>query len=436
MDFQGSNGADFLNGRASDDLLYGFAGDDTLMGRGGHDVLAAHEGDDSLAGGAGDDYLLGGLGNDTIHGGAGVDWAAYEDATAAVTADLRASGLQHTGGAGVDKLIGIENLYGSAFNDHLFGDDAKNFLSGGAGDDTIYGHGGDDHLEGGAGNDHLDGGAGYDVVSYDGDFAVTVSLKNGVAYTESPTGGVLSQDRLVSIEDVYGSNFDDHIYGDGQSSYLYGSGGEDYLSSGEGGDDVIDGGSGGDFINIHLSGGNLVVHGGEGLDEIAFSPAPGSAPSMAGGQGVRLDLGATGPQEVSDNTFVTISSIEEVTGTAGNDTIFASEAANQFRLDSGDLLVFRSIDEIGLGETGDMIMFMSNGVQVDVSAIDANVLVEGHQTFEYLGAANFTGNAGEITLNESYPGLWTLAFDVNGDAVADAQIITFSPPLVSDFLIL
>lgn len=432
MDFRGGAGADLLKGRASDDLLYGFEGDDTLMGLGGHDVLAAHEGDDSLSGGAGDDYMLGGVGDDTIHGGAGVDWAAYEDATGAVAVDLRVSGPQHTGGAGVDKLVAIENLYGSAFNDHLFGDDLKNFLSGGLGADTIYGHGGDDHLEGGEGNDLLDGGAGYDVVSYDGDFAVTVSLKHGHAYLESPTGGIHNTHTLVSIEDVYASNYNDHIYGNGETNYLFGRGGEDYLSSGEGGDDFIDAGSGDDFIHVHLSGGSQVVHGGDGSDEIAFLPAQ----AAANGVGIQIDLSAAGPQEISENTFVTISSIEEVTGTAGADTIFASEVANQFRVEDGDVVVFRSLEEIGLGQTSDLIMHMSLGAQVDVSAIDANVLIEGDQSFQYLGTQAFTGNAGEAVLTEVYNGWWVLQFDVNGDAVADAQLTSFSWPTVSDFITL
>lgn len=345
MDIFGGVGADILNGRVGDDLLYGFAGDDTLMGRGGDDVLAGHEGDDSLSGGAGDDYLLGGLGDDTIHGGGGVDWAAYEDATGAVSVDLRVSGVQHTGGAGVDELVSIENLYGSAFNDHLFGDDGKNFLSGGAGSDTIYGHGGDDHLEGGVGNDHLDGGEGYDVVSYDGDFAVTVSLRHGHAHIEGLNGGSLYKHTLVSIEDVYGSNFNDHIYGNVETNYLFGRGGADYISSGEGGDDFIDAGSGDDFISLHLAGGHQIVDGGEGNDEISFAPAPGSQQAAANTPGVRVDLAVTGVQEIMEDVFVTITSIEEVTGTAGNDTIFGSAGVNILAGGEGnDRFVFRAGD--------------------------------------------------------------------------------------------
>ncbi|MDP3489795.1 MAG: calcium-binding protein [Phenylobacterium sp.] len=394
MEFRGGAGGDFLNGRASDDLLYGFEGDDTLMGRGGDDVLAGHQGDDSLSGGAGDDYLLGGLGDDTIHGGSGVDWAAYEDATGAVSVDLRVSGAQHTGGAGVDKLIAIENLYGSAFNDHLFGDDAKNFLSGGAGADTIYGHGGDDHLEGGLGNDHLDGGEGYDVVSYDGDFAVTVSLRHGHAHIEGPNGGSLYKHTLVSIEDVYGSNLDDHIYGNVETNYLFGRGGADYISSGDGGDDFIDGGSGDDFISLHLAGGHQIVDGGEGSDEISFAPAPGSQQAAAGGPGVRIDLSATGVQEISENVFVSISSIEKVTGTAGNDTITGSAGVDTLTGGGGnDRFVFGAGDTSSTTGSVDRINDFTSAddsISFGVAATASNYVEFGYATLTYTYAQAFS----------------------------------------------
>jgi serralysin len=76
--------------------------------------------------------------------------------------DLTLTGVQTTGGGGIDKLISIENLYGSAFSDTLIGDAGANVLSGGAGDDSLSGVGGDDVLNGGAGNDTLYGGAGAD----------------------------------------------------------------------------------------------------------------------------------------------------------------------------------------------------------------------------------------------------------------------------------
>ncbi len=77
--------------------------------------------DDVLVGGAAGDILIGGLGNDTLDGGKGVNTASYATATTAVTVSIVAT-KQNTGGAGMDTLVRIQNLTGSAFNDTLKGD--------------------------------------------------------------------------------------------------------------------------------------------------------------------------------------------------------------------------------------------------------------------------------------------------------------------------
>jgi len=90
-----------------------------------------------LEGGPGDDHIIG-------HGD-GTDTASYEHATGGITVDLSHSGPRDTGGAGVDTLSNISNLFGSQFDDHLIGDNGNNVLDGG--------FGGHDTLTGGAGND-------------------------------------------------------------------------------------------------------------------------------------------------------------------------------------------------------------------------------------------------------------------------------------------
>jgi Ca2+-binding RTX toxin-like protein len=102
-------------------------------------------GNDTLTGN-GASVLEGGPGNDHIVGhGDGTDTASYEHATAGVTVDLSHSGPRDTGGAGVDTLSNISNLFGSQFDDHLIGDNGNNVLD--------AGFGGHDTLTGGAGND-------------------------------------------------------------------------------------------------------------------------------------------------------------------------------------------------------------------------------------------------------------------------------------------
>ena len=107
-------------------------------------VLHALHPDDTLLGGNGDDTLIGADGSNYLDGGAGNDTASYATAKAGVVVDLSQTGYQNTQGAGLDKLVSIDNLIGSDFNDTLKGNDQDNILHGGLGDDTLTGGGGSD----------------------------------------------------------------------------------------------------------------------------------------------------------------------------------------------------------------------------------------------------------------------------------------------------
>ena len=151
-----------LEGTSHDDVLLAGSGDDVLNGGAGNDVLIGGDGNDKLYGGDGNDLLIGGNGNDLLDGGAGNDTASYAGASAGVTVSLALTGEQNTIGAGLDKLVSIENLIGSDHDDKLTGDDNANTLIGGLGNDILIGGGGDDLLIGGPGNNTLTGGAGSD----------------------------------------------------------------------------------------------------------------------------------------------------------------------------------------------------------------------------------------------------------------------------------
>jgi Ca2+-binding RTX toxin-like protein len=151
-----------LTGSSYDDHLSGDGGANVLSGSGGNDLLTGRAGDDTLIGGGGDDVLIGGPGNDVLDGGWGTDTASYADAGSAVTVRLSIVGPQNTGGAGVDTLIKVENVVGSAYADTLVGNDGNNVLDGGKGADVLIGGAGADVLIGGAGADTMTGGTGAD----------------------------------------------------------------------------------------------------------------------------------------------------------------------------------------------------------------------------------------------------------------------------------
>ncbi|SER88635.1 type I secretion C-terminal target domain (VC_A0849 subclass) [Pseudomonas sp. NFACC02] len=156
---------DTVSGTAGDDVLVG-AADSHLHGGDGNDVLVAGPGTNELFGDNGNDMLFSGSGNDLLDGGAGNNTANYSLATAGVTVSTAELGAQHTGGAGTDTLVNIQNLIGSNFNDHLTGDQGNNVLNGGLGNDILNGGAGDDLLIGGPGNNTLTGGSGHDTFQW------------------------------------------------------------------------------------------------------------------------------------------------------------------------------------------------------------------------------------------------------------------------------
>uniref|UniRef100_UPI0018FE1C21 beta strand repeat-containing protein n=2 Tax=Pseudomonas bohemica TaxID=2044872 RepID=UPI0018FE1C21 len=152
-------------GTSGDDVLVG-AANSQLHGGDGNDVLVAGAGDNELFGDDGNDTLFSGPGNDLLDGGSGNNTADYSLATAGVTVSTAETGAQHTGGAGVDTLVNIQNLIGSNYDDHLTGDQGNNLLNGGLGNDVLNGGAGDDILIGGPGNNTLTGGLGSDTFQY------------------------------------------------------------------------------------------------------------------------------------------------------------------------------------------------------------------------------------------------------------------------------
>lgn len=236
----------------------------------------------------------------------------YSKSNAGVTVYL--DGTAGKGGhAEGDVLIGIGGVIGSDFddvingigglehdilgrggNDILIGTGENDKLLGGEGDDRLFGYDGTDFLTGGPGADVLDGGAGIDWSIYEDSAAgVTVNLLTGAA-----SGGDAQGDSFVSIENVNGTEFDDHITGDdgnnGINGYagndqifglagndeLNGGSGNDQISGGDGndriyggqGDDILNGGAGDDgFYSTYLLQGTNIVNGGSGTDLVSES---------------------------------------------------------------------------------------------------------------------------------------------------------------------
>lgn len=238
---------------------------------------------ETFNGGAGNDTLDGGLGADNLNGGDGLDWVSYAGSATGVWVRLWA-GAANYGDAEGDTLVAIENVVGSSGRDLLVGDNLDNVFVGGAMSDIMWAGAGDDHLvgdsgwdvlSGGVGADTLDGGSGQDYAMYrDSSAAVTVRLWSG-----SGQGGDAEGDVLISIENVYGSEFSDRLIGDAGDNYINGLGGSDTIWSGAG-NDYIDGRSGWDALNGQA--GNDTLAGGRGNDTLSGGSDADSFIFMAG----------------------------------------------------------------------------------------------------------------------------------------------------------
>ncbi|MEZ5960364.1 MAG: calcium-binding protein [Hyphomonadaceae bacterium] len=448
-EFHGGNGNDTFFGGDGDDRLYGDSGDDTLHGGAGNDVLVGSyrlfgdDGDDlliggfltSMDGGDGNDtadigLAVGGLdmatasnlvsieniiasgevrgdananvltgynsddrfegrrGADSINGAGGSDTLLFTSATQGVIVDLAAG--TSWDGFETDTLVSIENIEGTAFDDQFVGNDADNTFTGFAGADSIS------------------GGNGSDTVVYrDSTAGVTIDLLNGVG-----SGGSAEGDTFQSIENIFGSAYNDIFYATAADNYFNGYLGFDTVSYefaaqgvlvqvdiitawdgtseddfvsiesfigsafndtilgstsneantyvGGGGDDILQGGNGGD-----------VLDGGAGIDTAAYGQG-----AIFGGVVASLMDPSSNTGFAAGDVYI---SIENLSGSVSADTLTGDSAANVLSGFGGaDVLT-------GLG-----------GADVLDGGLDADTMIGGDGDDTYI-----VDNAGDVTSETS-----------------------------------
>eukprot|EP00439_Symbiodinium_sp_Y106_P090069 s1_g2605.t1 len=346
---------------------------DTLIGTDGTNILKGKLGDDTLDGGAGDDWLYGDEGNDTLDGGLGadhfdggdgVDTVTYTNSTVGVSASMF-TGIGLGGDAEGDTYSYIENFTGSAFNDTLEGSGGNNTLTGGLGNDyllgqlgndTLIGGEGNDTLRGGVGADTLDGGAGIDIVHYDFSTAGGININ---LYTGAGAGGDAEGDTLIGIENVYATNHADWVHGYIGANTLYGLGGADTLYGGVG-DDILFGGTGNDQLYGNNDDDRLI--GGAGADTLDGGAGVDTADYAASAAGVTVNLFLTTAQSGGDAEGDTLLNIENVYGSAHNDTLSGDHSANTiWGGDGGDLIYGNNGDDTIYGGDGNDNLFGQAG---------------------------------------------------------------------------
>ncbi|MEA3040611.1 MAG: hypothetical protein QOC65_100 [Sphingomonadales bacterium] len=445
----GGAGADSIDARGGDDIVVGSAGADALDGGEGRDVLdfsglalavavdlanhvAQVGGDaqtlagfedatgtafaDSLRGDAGanrlsaeagDDLLLGSLGEDELDGGEGRDLLDLSGLAVAATVDL-ANAFARVGDD-LQHVLGIEDVIGTDFDDILSGDVGPNRLAGGGGADKLEGRDGDDLFIGSAGADVIDGGEGNDRLDYSG---LDSGLKVDLAAGNAQVGG--DNQSLTGIEEVIGTAQDD-ILGGGLggdrleagagADRVLGSAGADALDGGEG-DDLLDYSSLGAGIVVDLAAGEAIVAG-EAQTLAGFEQVTGTsfADALTGDSGRNGLIGGDGDDRLA--------------GGGGGDVLEGGGGADLF-------LLIAAADSAG---QADLIADFS---QSDGDRIDFSALAGDAFAFQFVGAAAFSGSAGEVRAVVDEAAGSTIVFaDLDGDLAADVQILLAGNILLS-----
>ena len=256
-----------------------------------------------------DDYIQGGLGNDSLSASAGND-----------------------------------TLNGGDGNDLLKGEEGDDEIDSGRGNDTVRAGLDNDLIYSGQGNNSLFGGAGNDTVSYSNfNGEISVDLREGRATNILGTPDV--NDRLNSIENVWGSTLDDVLIGNNRNNELNGDRGNDLIEGGMGADTIV-GGQGDDTVSYLNSD-----------ESIRVSLLPNIVGEGGDAQGDLLNSLENIEGSNFDDFLEGNSGDNSLSGNSGNDTLYGGSGEDFMSGDNGRDRIFGDggNDEIDGGNGADSL---------------------------------------------------------------------------------
>jgi VCBS repeat-containing protein len=233
----------------------------------------------------------------------------------------------------------------------------------------------------------------------------------------------------AGFDTLTGGGGNDNLSGLAGRDVLIGNGGDDTLDGGAN-RDTMDGGAGNDTYYVDNVF-DVVTEGlNGGTDTIISTLALTLGANVENGTltnsaniritGNELDNVLTGNS--GNNKLEGLNGNDQLSGGFGADTLIGGLGSDTMTGGSGaDRFVFTVIEETAVGAGRDVISDFVAGIdRIVLSTIDADTTRNGNQTFNFIGAEDFTG-AGQLRAFAS-SGNTIVAGDINGDGFADFEI--------------
>jgi Ca2+-binding RTX toxin-like protein len=440
----GGAGTDNFSGGMGDDVFSGGpGGSDVFIGRGGNDEGYGGNGNDSFSGDAGDDYFDGSQGgNDLIYGGDNDDAVSFFNAF--TTSDFV------DGGAGNDRMyfygsfaggltlsgatiqnvefvtlgdgfsynvtttnslvaagatMAFNTYYSLAGQNFIFNGSAETDghfeLTGGDGNDQLTGGSKADHFFlNRAGNDVMNGGGGDDLFSVSSGFTAADKLNGGAGVDSVYFGVSVGGGLTLGVQTLIGIERIDFATGQGYTLTSHdGNVASNALLT----------------VDAHfLEAGHVLSFNGSAESNGRFSFLGGAAADILRG-GAKNDLfsGGDGNDKLYGNNGV-----DTLTGGLGADDLYGGNGNDKF--------VFTDIAQTTVADS-DTVKDWNAGDKIDLSAVDANSGMAGDQAFSFIGAAAFSGVAGQLQVTAGAMNTFVKG-DVDGNGTADFMITVAGTP--------
>ena len=219
------------------------------------------------------------------------------------------------------------------------------------------------------------------------------------------------EDRDLTLN---GSNDTDIMFGGRGDDLIRGYAEDDWIDGGAGADRMY-GGSGSDTYVVAQPGDRAIEAVADGTDTVRSSVSFTLRANVE-------DLDLTGARDIDGfgnalrNTLYGNDGDNRLAGGAAGDLLFGEEGADTF--------VYRRLSDSTVAGGGrDLIdgFRRPDGDLVDLRRLDADITVGGDQTFDFIGSAAFSGQAGELRA-VVFGGRTVISGDVNGNGTADFAI--------------